>query len=39
VERLRKGSCPFVDTTAQSNLRELILQAFQAYEEQAAIAS
>jgi len=30
---------PIVDTTAQSNLRELILQAFQAYEEQAAIAS
>jgi len=28
-----------LDTTAQSNLRELILEAFQAYEEQAAIAS
>ena len=30
---------PILDTTAQSNLRELILEAFQAYEEQAAIAS
>ena len=30
---------PIVDTTAQSNLRGLILEAFQAYEEQAAIAS
>ena len=30
---------PIVDTTAQHNLRELILEAFQAYEEQAAIAS
>ena len=30
---------PVVDTTAQNNLRELILEAFQAYEEQAAIAS
>lgn len=30
---------PIVDTTAQNKLRELILEAFQAYEEQAAIAS
>jgi hypothetical protein len=30
---------PILDTTAQSNLRELILEAFQAYEEQAAIAT
>ena len=30
---------PIVDTTAQNNLRELILEAFHAYEEQAAIAS
>ena len=30
---------PVVDTTAQNNLRELILEAFHAYEEQAAIAS
>ena len=30
---------PIVDTTAQNNLREMILEAFQAYEEQAAIAS
>jgi len=30
---------PIVDTTAQSKLRDLILEAFQAYEEQAAIAS
>ena len=30
---------PIVDTTAQSHLRELILEAFQAYEEQAAIAT
>ena len=30
---------PILDTTAQSHLRELILEAFQAYEEQAAIAS
>ena len=30
---------PIVDTTAQNNLREMILGAFQAYEEQAAIAS
>jgi hypothetical protein len=28
-----------VDTTAQSKLRELILEAFQEYEERAAIAS
>jgi len=30
---------PIVDTTAQNKLRELILDAFQEYEEQAAIAS
>src|SRR5882757_4812475 len=30
---------PIVDAAAQSKLRELILQAFQDYEERAAIAS
>jgi len=30
---------PIVDTTAQNTLRELILEAFQEYEERAAIAS
>ena len=30
---------PIVDTTAQSKLRELSLEAFQEYEERAAIAS
>ena len=30
---------PIVDTTAQNKVRELILAAFQEYEEQAAIAS
>jgi hypothetical protein len=30
---------PIVDTTAQSKLRELILEAFQEYEERTAIAS
>ena len=30
---------PIVDTTAQNKVRELILQAFQDYEERAAIAS
>ena len=30
---------PIVDTTAQHNLRELILEEYQTYEEQAAIAS
>src|SRR5262245_58743184 len=30
---------PIVDTTAQLQLREAILEAFQAYEERAAIAS
>lgn len=30
---------PVVDVTAQSKLRELILEAFQEYEAQAAIAS
>ena len=30
---------PSVDTTGQNKLRELILTAFQEYEEQAAIAS
>jgi hypothetical protein len=29
---------PIVDSTAQSKLRELILEAFQNYEEQAAVA-
>ena len=30
---------PVADTTAQNKLRELILEAFQDYEERAAIAS
>ena len=30
---------PIVDSAAQSKLRELILEAFQEYEERAAIAS
>ncbi len=30
---------PIADTTAQNKLRELILEAFQDYEERAAIAS
>ena len=30
---------PIVDATAQSKLRDLILEAFQEYEERAAIAS
>jgi hypothetical protein len=30
---------PIVDTTAQNRIRELILDAFQEYEAQAAIAS
>jgi hypothetical protein len=30
---------PIVDVTAQTRLRELILEAFQEYEERAAIAS
>ncbi len=30
---------PIVDTTAQNTIRELILQAYQEYEERAAIAS
>lgn len=30
---------PIVDSTAQSKLRELILEAFQEYEEAAAVAS
>ena len=30
---------PIVDTTAQGKLRDLILEAFQEYEERAAIAS
>jgi hypothetical protein len=30
---------PLVDTTAQSQLREAILEAFQEYEERTAIAS
>jgi hypothetical protein len=30
---------PMVDSTAQSKLRDLILEAFQEYEERSAIAS
>ena len=30
---------PIVDSTAQSKLRELILEAFQDYEDRAAVAS
>jgi hypothetical protein len=30
---------PIVDTTAQNKLREMILDAYQEYEEQAAIAT
>ena len=30
---------PIVDSTAQSKLRDLIMEAFQEYEERAAIAS
>ena len=30
---------PIVDSTAQNKLRDLILEAFQEYEERAAIAS
>jgi hypothetical protein len=30
---------PIVDTTAQSKIRDLILEAFQEYEERSAIAS
>ena len=30
---------PIVDTTAQHKIRDLILQAYQEYEERAAIAS
>ena len=30
---------PIVDSTAQSKLREIILEAFQEYEEGAAVAS
>src|SRR6185436_18137847 len=30
---------PIVDTTAQSRIRELVLEAFQEYEERSAIAS
>jgi hypothetical protein len=30
---------PIVDATAQSKLRELILEAYQEYEERAAVAS
>ena len=30
---------PIVDTTAQNKIREIILQAYQEYEERAAIAS
>mgnify|MGYP001286661801 CR=1 FL=1 len=30
---------PIVDTTAQNRIRDLVLEAFQEYEERAAIAS
>ena len=30
---------PVVDTTAQNKLREIILEAFQEYEERSAVAS
>lgn len=30
---------PIVDVTAQERIRELVLQAYQVYEEQAAVAS
>src|SRR4029077_19637906 len=30
---------PIVDTTAQAKIRDLVLEAFQEYEERAAIAS
>jgi len=30
---------PIVDSTAQNRIRDLVLQAFQEYEERAAIAS
>ena len=30
---------PITDTTAQSRIRELVLEAFQEYEAQAAVAS
>lgn len=30
---------PIVDTTAQNRIRELVLEAFQEYEERTAIAS
>ncbi len=30
---------PVVDTTAQNKLREMILEAYQEFEEQAAVAS
>src|SRR4029078_10264498 len=30
---------PIVDTTAQNRIRELVLEAFQEYEERAAVAS
>jgi hypothetical protein len=30
---------PIVDTTAQNNLRDLVLEAYSEYEERAAIAS
>src|SRR5262245_66677465 len=30
---------PIVDTTAQNKIRELVLEAFQEYEEQSAVAS
>jgi hypothetical protein len=30
---------PIVDTTAQSRIREMVLEAFQEYEERAGVAS
>jgi hypothetical protein len=30
---------PVVDTTAQNRIRDLVLEAFQGYEERAAVAS
>jgi len=30
---------PIVDTTAQNRIRDLVLEAFQEYEERAAVAS
>jgi hypothetical protein len=30
---------PIIDSTAQNNIRDLVLEAFHEYEERAAIAS